>query len=71
MPEETYVNRIGETAGAVWHALNAEGPMSMTAVVKAVNRPRDLVMQAIGWLAREGKLRVVEEGRSRTVSLTE
>lgn len=64
-----YLTLIGETAGAVWHALDEHGPMSMTALVKAVDRPRDVVMQGLGWLAREGKIEVTEEGRRRLVSL--
>jgi len=34
-----------------------------------VGEPRDLVMQALGWLAREDKLSIEEEGRSRILSL--
>jgi hypothetical protein len=41
----------------------------MAKLVKAVGEPRDTVMQAIGWLAREDKLQIEEEGRSRIVSL--
>ena len=38
-------------------------------LVKAVGEPRDTVMQALGWLAREDKINLVEEGHSRVVSL--
>jgi hypothetical protein len=41
----------------------------MAKLVKAVGGPRDLVMQALGWLAREGKIWIDDNGRSRTVSL--
>ena len=64
-----YTDRIGETAGAIWHLLDSEGPMSLTQLVKKVGEPRDTVMQGLGWLAREGKVEVIEEGRKRTVSL--
>jgi hypothetical protein len=67
--EETLVAQIGETAGKVWWALADEGPMSMARLVKAVGEPRDTVMQAIGWLAREDKVWMEEEGRSRIISL--
>ena len=63
------VTHIGETAGVVWKILDEEGPMSMAKLVKAVGKPRDTVMQALGWLAREEKICVEEEGRSRIVSL--
>ncbi|HEY4759847.1 MAG TPA: winged helix-turn-helix domain-containing protein [Thermoguttaceae bacterium] len=63
------VAQIGETAGVVWKLLAENGPMSLAKLVKAVDEPRDTIMQAIGWLAREGKLMIEEEGRSRTISL--
>ena len=43
--------------------------MTMAKLVKAVGEPRDAVMQAIGWLAREEKLNIEDEGRTRMISL--
>ncbi len=63
------VTNIGETAGLAWKVLSEKGPLSMARLVKAVGEPRDTVMQAIGWLAREDKVWIEEEGRSRVVSL--
>jgi hypothetical protein len=63
------VAHIGETAGVVWKVLTEEGPMSMAKLVKAADEPRDTVMQALGWLAREDKILIEEEGRSRIVML--
>jgi hypothetical protein len=60
---------IGETAGVVWKVLSENGPMNLTKLVKTVGEPRDIVMQAIGWLAREDKLVFEENGRKRIVSL--
>lgn len=63
------VAQIGETAGVVWKVLSKNGPMTIAKLVKAVDEPRDTVMQALGWLAREGKICIEEEGRGRVVSL--
>ncbi len=60
---------IGETAGVVWAVLDQSGPQTLTKLVKAVGKPRDTVMQAIGWLAREEKIVIEEDGRSRVISL--
>lgn len=65
------VDHIGDTAGTVWKILVENGPLSMARLVKAVGEPRDTVMQALGWLAREDKIWIEEEGRSRIVSLRE
>jgi hypothetical protein len=63
------VASVGEVAGVVWRVLTENGPMTMAKLVKAVGEPRDTVMQAIGWLARENKIDLAEEGHSRVVSL--
>ena len=65
------VQQIGETAGAVWHILNDQGPQSLAKLVERVGGNRDLVMQGIGWLAREGKLEIAETKRGKVVSLKE
>ena len=64
-----HVAHIGQTAGAVWQILKKDGPLSMAKLVKAVDQRRDVVMQALGWLAREDKILIEDEGRSRIVSL--
>ncbi|HEX4142163.1 MAG TPA: winged helix-turn-helix domain-containing protein [Pirellulales bacterium] len=60
---------IGDAAGQVWHYLHEHGPTSLSRLVRDVDVPRDVVMQAIGWLAREDKLTIDEESRSKIVSL--
>ncbi len=63
------VAQIGDTAGLVWHALKKGGEMTLTALGKKIKAPRDTVMQAVGWLAREGKVCIEERGRKRLISL--
>jgi hypothetical protein len=63
--------QIGEAAGALWRLLDQEGPQSVARLVKTSGLPRDLAMQALGWLAREDKVAIDDEGRSRLVSLTD
>jgi hypothetical protein len=66
---DAIIHQIGETAGAVWGALAEHGPLSLTKLLKVVGQPRDSVLQAVGWLAREGKINIVEERRNRILSL--
>jgi len=63
------VSQIGEVAGEIWHLLERKGPMSFTKLVKEVDGPRDLTMQALGWLAREDKINIEGDSKSRIVSL--
>ncbi len=65
------VDQIGDAAGKVWHALHKDGSLSIAKLVETVELNRDLVMQAIGWLAREGKLHFTETKRGRLLSLIE
>jgi hypothetical protein len=65
------LQQIGETAGAVWHVLDENGSQSLAKLVERVGGNRDVVMQAIGWLAREGKIEITETKRGRIVSLRE
>ena len=61
--------QVGETAGQVWHVLAENSPMTAAKLVREVDAPRDVVMQAVGWLAREGKLSIEDGPRSRLYSL--
>ena len=60
---------IGTTAGEVWKLLTENDSMTIAAVKKGVDVPGDQALMAIGWLAREGKLRFETQGRSAKVSL--
>jgi len=66
---ESCLTEIGETAGKVWRLLNKKGPLTLAKLVKDIDLPRDTIMQALGWLAREDKIDIEENGRTRTVSL--
>jgi hypothetical protein len=63
------IAQIGETAGEIWRLLDAHGPLSIARLVKEIDAPRDVVMQGLGWLAREDKIAIEEESRTKVVSL--
>lgn len=62
--------KIGSMAGAVWTALNENGAMNTKDLKKAakVKTDKELFL-AMGWLLREDKLAVTEEGKEMTVVL--
>lgn len=60
---------IGTIAGQVWHYLEEQGPVTMTQLAKEIDAPRDMIMQGVGWLAREGKIAFYNGGRSRRIGL--
>ena len=57
------INNIGNNAGVVWNALNANGKMTETKLKKETGLGSAEFYTALGWLAREGKLNVVVETR--------
>jgi len=63
------VHQIGEIAGQIWHVLDEGGPLSLAKLAKQVDAPRDVIMQAVGWLAHEEKVEIEETSRGRVVSL--
>jgi hypothetical protein len=67
----TSAAQIGETAGLVWHALEKKGPQSLAKLSKQVDAPRENILLALGWLAREDKLEIDENSRGKVFSLRE
>jgi winged helix-turn-helix protein DUF2582 len=63
------LEQIGDTAGLIWHHLNESGPRTVSQLVKEVDAPRDVVMQGLGWLAREDKISIEEDRAKKIVSL--
>lgn len=63
------VLQIGDLAGIVWKTLDENGPLSLAKLVKHIDAPRDTIMQALGWLAREDKLTIEDTNRGKIVSL--
>ncbi len=63
------INAIGETAGKVWHFLEEAGEANLNQIKKGVEADPNLILQAIGWLAREDKLVIEKKGRFVTYAL--
>jgi Mn-dependent DtxR family transcriptional regulator len=63
-------SEIGEKAGEIWHLLNDEGPLTLAQIKKKLGKSSELVSFALGWLAREGKVRITPEKRGYKVQLS-
>ena len=61
---------VGTLAGAVWTALNENGALATKDVKKAAGLKSDKELSlAMGWLLREDKLNVADNGKTVTLSL--
>jgi len=56
------IMEIGIAAGDIWHYLDEYGGGMLSDVVKSVDKPRDVVLMSLGWLAREGHVTVEGSG---------
>ena len=63
------IHLIGETAGKVWEFLNEHGEANLNQIKKKVKADPNLILQAVGWLAREEKLQIEKKGRFITYAL--
>ena len=67
--EKTGTTLIGATAGIIWKYLKESGPVTLTKLAKEIDGSRDVIMQAVGWLAREEKIVIREDARSKVIDL--
>ncbi|MFC2171988.1 winged helix-turn-helix domain-containing protein [Acidobacteriota bacterium] len=66
-------DRIGEASGVLWRYLEKNGEISRSALAKGTNLQTAMVERAIGWLAREGKIKIrnSQKPKAELISLTE
>lgn len=60
---------VGETAGQVWQLLHSDGPQTLAQMKKKLKGTNQLLNFAVGWLAREDKVEIVEEKKNFRVQL--
>lgn len=63
------IETIGQTAGLVWNYLRSNGECSLSALERGIQAPKAMVAMAIGWLAREGKVEIMDAKRTIRISL--
>lgn len=68
--ETKQIESIGVVAGLVWCYLDDNGPVTLSRLARELDVPRDLAMQGVGWLAREGKVAFQEGPRNKLLVLT-
>jgi hypothetical protein len=63
------IQKVGETAGLIWQALDSQGPLKLTTLKKQLKATDTLLHMALGWLAREDKIEMSASGRTYVVTL--
>ena len=54
------ITEIGIAAGEIWHYLDEHGEVTLLQLCAGIEKPRDVILMSLGWLAREGH--VILEG---------
>ena len=63
--------KTGTTAGLVWSCLKSDGPATAAQIQKKIGADAVATQMALGWLAREGKLRIDRSKKTCQYELTE
>ncbi len=64
------ITEIGIVAGEIWHHLDGQkGAVPFSNILKGIQRPKELALMSLGWLAREGHVVVRQDGQEFYVSL--
>ena len=52
---------FGKNAGTIWSVLSESGPQNISALKRKTKMSEAELYGALGWLAREGKLKIIGE----------
>ncbi len=64
------ITEIGIVAGEIWHDLDQHpGTVRFSSVINTIQRPKELALMSLGWLAREGHVVVRQDGQDFLIEL--
>ena len=63
------ITEIGIVAGEIWHFLDQKKEVSLSELLKGIDKPKEIILMSLGWLAREGHIIVKTENKEYKVSL--
>jgi len=63
--------KVIEAAGKTWRFLGQHGETNVSQLAKSLKEKDEVVLQALGWLAREDKIDYTVKNRRTFVSLVE
>jgi hypothetical protein len=68
-PEVPAPERVGLTAGSIWHYLNSNGSTSVAKLIRELAEDEKTIQRGIGWLAQEDKTSLDTVDRVETIAL--
>jgi hypothetical protein len=70
-PEISMPERVGLTAGSIWHYLTENGATPVAKLIRELPEDEKTIHRSIGWLAQEDKITLKIIDRAETISLKE
>ena len=68
-PEIAMPERVGLTAGNIWHYLAENGVTPVAKLLRELPEEEKITQRSIGWLAQEGKITLDTVDRVETIAL--
>lgn len=63
------ITEIGIVAGEIWHFLDRRKETTLSELFGGIDKPTEVILMSLGWLAREGHVIVRRVGSDYRVSL--
>ena len=63
------MNKIGITAGQIWKYIDKNSEVTALKLKSALGITNTVLYMGLGWLAREGKINIVEYAKGYKISL--
>lgn len=63
------ITEIGINAGEIWHFLDKHSEATLSQLLNGIEKPKELILMSLGWLAREGHVLVKFENNEYHITL--
>ncbi|MCK4810248.1 MAG: winged helix-turn-helix domain-containing protein [Candidatus Omnitrophica bacterium] len=65
------ITEIGIVAGEIWHFLDKKEDVELRDLFAGIDKPKELILMSLGWLAREGHVIINNKKGNFRVKLRE
>ncbi len=63
------ITELGIVAGEIWHFLDEYGQSTLEKLIASLDKPRDIILMSLGWLAREGHVKLRRHNKDYRIEL--